>query len=83
MVVTRGPETCRGVLSSRLSCLRAEAPLEVDDAKKNTTNPARIDLTWGAGCTSGASAHAVYQVTFGAFTTHAIFGGACGLPATT
>jgi len=69
--------------ASRLSCLRAEAPLEVDDAKKNTTNPARIDLTWGAGCTSGATAHAVYQVTFGAFTTHAIFGGACGLPATT
>jgi hypothetical protein len=29
------------------------------------------------------TAYAVYQGTLGAFTTHAIFGGVCGLPATT
>ena len=47
---------------------------------KNALDPSKIDLTWGGGCPSGATAFAVYQGTLGNFTSHALLGGACGVP---
>jgi len=48
--------------------------------KKNAVDRTKIDLAWGAGCASGATGFAVYEGTLGPpFTSHAIFGGACGI----
>ena len=46
---------------------------------KNALDPSKIDLSWGVGCPTGATGFAVYEGTLGAFTTHAILGGACGI----
>ncbi len=46
---------------------------------KNALDPSKIDLSFGVGCPSGATAFAVYQGTLGNFTSHALLGGACGI----
>lgn len=49
---------------------------------KNASDPSKINLTWGTGCPTGATSYAVYEGTLGAFTSHAILGGACGVTGT-
>ncbi len=50
---------------------------------KNLTDPTKIDLTWGTGCSTGFTGYAVYQGTLGDWTSLAVFGDACGRTSTT
>jgi microcystin-dependent protein len=46
---------------------------------KEPGDPSKIYLYWGDGCPSGVTSYAVYEGTLGAFASHAIFNGACGV----
>ena len=45
---------------------------------KNLTDPTKIDLTWGTGCSTGFTGYAVYQGTLGDWGSATVFGDGCG-----
>lgn len=57
----------------------AGAPLTIH---KNTTDPTKLDLAWGASCGNGVTGYAVYEGTLGNYTSHALLPGACNTPDT-